>query len=34
MLAEHDDVQQMVTVYLPVTYAAIEAFVRFVLIVF
>ena len=31
VLAEHDDVEQMVTVYLPATYAAIKAFNRFVL---
>ena len=34
MLAEHDEVEQMVTVYLPATYAAIKAFNRFVLIEF
>ena len=34
VLAEHDDLEQMVTVYLPATYPAIEAFNRFVLIVF
>ena len=34
VLAEHDEVEQMVTVYLPATYSAIEAFNRFVLIVF
>ena len=34
VLAEHDEVEQIVTVYLPATYAAIKAFNRFVSIVF
>ena len=34
VLAEHDEVEQMVIVYLPATYAAIKAFNRFVFIVF
>ena len=31
VLAEHDEMEQIVTVYLPATFAAIKAFNRFVL---